>query len=341
MNSFSAYDNIPWELVAISLAGDSTEEETRQLQQWISLSSGNKEQYEQLLRIWTEDIDDYKNYGEADELMAWTALEKRLMPGEEEQDKAPVIRMSVNQRIIRWAAVAAIFLVMAGVGYWYFVGRASSVVFATANNEQKKISLPDGSTIVLQSKTRIQLSRGFNNKNRTVELLTGQASFDVQHKEDIPFIVNMDVVSVRDIGTSFTIQKEEDSIKVDVASGKVAFIKNSSGETQDLTAGISLTYFVQKNSFGPVSSTGTVDYSNRNYLGFHAMPLQEVLSVLQKEYGKTIRLDDSSFVQKKLTINLDRESFDSAIKVICTMFNFQVVMKDSTFVLARKDKNQK
>jgi len=338
MDSFSTYDDIPWDLITASLQDDLPEKEAGQLEEWISLAPDNRERYVQLRRIWEEETADYLLYRDADEEVAWQSLWKRIGNSSHERERATVIRYSFRRRVMRRLAVAATLLLVAGTGYWYFSGRSKAIVYATNDKEQKTVSLPDGSTIILKPKTHIQLAGDYNKGSRTVILTSGEASFNVQHRAQLPFVVSMDIASVKDIGTDFTVQRGEDSIKVRVSGGKVAFVNNVSGEARELSAGMALSFSVHDRRFGAVAvtSAGSVNYDSANFLKFSDMPLSEVLPVLQKEYGRTIRLNDTSIGQKRLTANLDRESFENAMKVICASFNLEYTEKKGVYLLKKQ-----
>src|SRR5258708_1195033 len=110
--------------------------------------------------------------------------------------------------------------------------------------------------MVLKPQTRIQLVRRYNKASRTVILTSGEAFFEISHHEELPFIVDMETASIKDIGTSFTVQKTEDSIKVMVFSGKVAFSKKEAREAMEISAGSSLCFYIREERFGEIRATG-------------------------------------------------------------------------------------
>jgi transmembrane sensor len=232
-------------------------------------------------------------------------------------------------------AAAAVLLLVAGAEWWYMSGRSAAIQYATSN-EQKKISLPDGSTMVLHPQTHIQVARNYNTGARTVTLISGQAYFDVSHQAQRPFMVDMDAASVKDIGTSFTVEKTVDSIKVTVSDGKIAFIKKENGESREISAGGAICLYTGKLHSGEIRATDPAG-SSADPLRFDNAPLSEVIAALQKLSGKKILLDDTLMAQKRLTVRLGGESFDDALKIICASLNLKYAGRNGEYILKMKD----
>ncbi|HZE84428.1 MAG TPA: FecR domain-containing protein, partial [Puia sp.] len=325
------YDNFPWDLIGSALQGTLSPDEDLQFRQWLGLSPDNQQKYDRLQQTWKDGLADYIYYQAADESKAWEAIRARIADkgviGASFGKKTPVIN--------RWAVAAAILLFV-GAGWWYLARKDASILYETALNEQKKISLPDGSTLILSAQTHIQLDPGFNKLGRTVMLAAGEAHFDVSHQPELPFIVEMDAVRVKDIGTNFTIRKTPDSIKVTVSGGKVAFIIKETGESRELTAGSTLTFYVTEHRFGDIKAADPAD-KGAGSLRFDNSPLSDVITALQKTSGKKISLNDSLLGQKRLTVHLDGESFDNAIEIICASLDLEYAEKDGGYILKSKN----
>jgi transmembrane sensor len=331
MDSQPTYDNLPWDMIVSALQGALSPEEDLQFREWLALSPDNQQKYHQLQQIWKDKMADYIIYREADEAKAWEALQQSLgasgPPHPSVGRRIPMIR--------RWIAVAAVFLLAVGAGWWYLSRMNAPILYETAL-EQKKISLPDGSIVLINPQTRIRVSREYNKAGRTVILAAGEAHFDVSHQPQLPFIVDLDVASIKDIGTDFTVQRSKDSIMVTVTGGKVAFIKKETGESRELSAGSSLTYYIPDHRFGDTKTTDLA-MTGASHTRFENTPLSDVIAALQKISGRQISLDDVLLGQKRLTVDLEGETFDNAIKIICTSLNLEYTEKNGLYILKNKD----
>ena len=316
------YEDLPWQLIIAALQEELTPEESERFGNWLAGSPANQATYQQLKQVWNERLTDYILYEAADENKAWEALQQLLDGPAGLQEDKTVFHPRLADRLTvvrRWTLAAVLAFLTIGIGLWQFLGRPRITEYASAAGEQRTIPLSDGSKVVLGPQTRLALHSTFNKTDRTVVLVGGQAQFDVVHYPQQPFIVDMDAASVRDIGTSFIITKNQDSTTVTVSAGKVAFTDKASGKTRELSAGASLCLYTSRERHGEMKMIAAGGGSLR----FDNVPLSEVAGTLQKQFGKTITLQDTSLAPKKLTVNLDGESFDQCVRVICASLDLQ------------------
>jgi transmembrane sensor len=104
--------------------------------------------------------------------------------------------------------------------------------------EQRTVPLADGSIIVLNTATELRLHYGVD--RREVELVHGQASFDVAKDVRRPFIVRAGRGEVRALGTVFDVYRSSDTVTVTLIEGAVA-VTPDSGEVV-LAPGEQLTF---------------------------------------------------------------------------------------------------
>jgi transmembrane sensor len=86
--------------------------------------------------------------------------------------------------------------------------------------EHRVIALSDGSRIELNTDTRLVVR--FIENERRIELVRGEALFEVAHDAARPFIVDADGQSVRAVGTKFTVRADSGGLSVLVVEGVVA-----------------------------------------------------------------------------------------------------------------------
>jgi len=93
-------------------------------------------------------------------------------------------------------------------------------VYQTAKGESRVLDLADGSTIHLNSASRIAVR--LEPKARHVELTEGQAAFDVTPDAARPFMIAAGDRDIRVVGTEFDVLRHEGRLRVTVRSGVVA-----------------------------------------------------------------------------------------------------------------------
>src|SRR5205823_4691644 len=102
-----------------------------------------------------------------------------------------------------WAAAAAACLcalAIGGVLAWKWM---TPDTLRTAAGERRVVTLSDGSQVQLDSLSELQVR--YSGQTRALELIKGQARFDVAHETGRPFEVNAASRKVVALGTAFNI----------------------------------------------------------------------------------------------------------------------------------------
>lgn len=97
---------------------------------------------------------------------------------------------------------------------------AEPYVVATKAGERRVIALADGTRIELNGATRLELDRSHP---RTARLTAGEATFQVRHDAEHPFVVHSGDLSLEDMGTVFNVEREGYRLDVQVGEGAVLF----------------------------------------------------------------------------------------------------------------------
>jgi transmembrane sensor len=121
-------------------------------------------------------------------------------------------------------------------GAWHCKGRGGDGSLVTRNEtgQRKKISLPDGTEIVMKTGTTIRLAREFNGKAREL-WLEGEALFDVTVDAGKPFIVHTRNLKILVLGTRFRVDADPKTPgeEVDLLSGKLQVMKSYHSDTDN------------------------------------------------------------------------------------------------------------
>jgi transmembrane sensor len=131
----------------------------------------------------------------------------------------PVAR---SGRVRLFAAAASILLVTAALATYLLM---PSGVYATVLGEQRSLALSDGSTVQLNSLSKIRIR--YSEHERTVDLVQGQALFHVAKDTARPFVVYSLSTRVRAVGTQFDVYRKSGETIVTVVEGRVAVIPMS------------------------------------------------------------------------------------------------------------------
>ncbi|QCB55641.1 DUF4880 domain-containing protein [Sphingopyxis sp. PAMC25046] len=127
----------------------------------------------------------------------------------------------------RYAMAASVALAAFGgtVAYDHWAGRIS-----TERGEVRRIALEDGSILTLNGSSAVQVR--YEDDIRRIILRRGEASFEVAHNKQRPFVVSAEGLDVRAVGTEFVVGIEDGGVEVTVEEGVVAVGGKASGAVQ-------------------------------------------------------------------------------------------------------------
>ncbi len=100
-------------------------------------------------------------------------------------------------------------------------------IIAESGNKIKTIELADRTIVYLNRDSKLIYRSSFNKTDREL-ILEGEAYFEVENANMLPFVVFTDKSSVMVRGTRFNIKEERDSIVVTVISGVISFYETES-----------------------------------------------------------------------------------------------------------------
>ncbi|HET7307345.1 MAG TPA: FecR domain-containing protein [Gammaproteobacteria bacterium] len=222
---------------------------------------------------------------------------------------------SRNARRWRYIAAAASLAVgLAALAYAtvrapHATQLASRYIASQAQNRQ--VMLPDGTQIELGARSRLRVS--YRPDVRRVDLLAGEAYFQVRHNEERPFVVRAAGLRVKDVGTAFDVRRNDDQVVVKVAEGKVDVAyaepaRNSNAPAETVAAPISLTAGQQvvASPRDATLNTDRVDVNSiaawrHGRLHFRDVPLAVVIANVNRYASQQIVLADPAVGRLRYT----------------------------------------
>jgi transmembrane sensor len=275
-----------------------------------------------------------------------------------------MIRPSAEGKDLRWIYRIAATITFVGLvlsGYLYLkstpfqetsVAAADKTVVLTdgsrhvSNNEKssQKVTLSDGSTVMLQPGSAITYPEKFEGPDRSVHL-SGEGFFDVKRDEARPFIVYSNEIITKVLGTSFTIKAydSESEIIVAVKTGKVSVSpnpvkqkRNSSMRDVILTPNQQIVYnreaevVLRQIVPQPVIVAKKDDFFR---MEFDGQPVSQIFDLLEANYGIDIQYDAEKLDGCVLTTSMEEEGFYERINVICKAINAEYTTTDAVIVI--------
>lgn len=199
------------------------------------------------------------------------------------------------------AAGTALLLTVA-VGALAWLNPAyKSESFSTAIGERRAVVLDDGSTLLLDSGSHVDVS--WHLRSRQVDLHSGQVLFDVSPALYRPFVVSAGSTRVQVLGTLFNVRRlDDDNVRVTLARGRVEVDGENAAQSP-----VFLTPGQQVDSIrGQLKPVAKVDPSTAmawkdDRIVFEQTPLGEAVSLLRQYHRAPILMSDPSLASLKVT----------------------------------------
>lgn len=219
---------------------------------------------------------------------------------------------TARQRRRKQALGGGLAVVLLGATLWSLDPAWHREDVRTAFGQRNSLHLADGSEVLLNSATHLRLERRL--RSRQIELLSGEASFTVEHG-DKPFIVRSQGVDVRDIGTVFNVRSDSRGVAVAVLEGAVE-VSSGASPVQRLDGG--------QQVLARAGQVGTVEAADldrvtawqHGKLRFDGTPLREVLADIQRYRQAPIRLSDARLGELRVSGEFDSAAVESLIDLL-------------------------
>ncbi|MDE6491122.1 MAG: FecR domain-containing protein [Muribaculaceae bacterium] len=227
-------------------------------------------------------------------------------------------------RKTRYWAAAAITLAVIAIASWRYAGtngivQESEAIYAeivTSYGETKEIILADGTSVTLNSCSRLQYPETFSGSTRQVTL-SGEAFFAVTRDENAPFIVNCQNMDITVLGTEFDVRTYDSDMTsgVSVKSGKVRVALDDDA-VMTLHADQQLTYNNRTHDFDRITESRRVAAWRNGELTFDRTHIADVASELERTFNCRISFRDGIVPDNRITGSHTRSDLDDILQSI-------------------------
>jgi len=252
-----------------------TDENRRQFNRWYHKNEANQAAYAHAQRLWT-DLNQLK--------------EKKDIPGLREVRRARTKRSSV--RALGLAAFILVASVLVSIGWMEY--SAETVTYMTQTGERRTVALSDGSSIDLNTATRLQVRISL--LQRKIILDAGEAIFDVHHEWLRSFNVKAGNLTIHDIGTRFSVRLHNDAVSVAVLQGAVEINgeRMDEGYQRNYQPGVNLSHMQ------PIDIE-QIEAWKHGRLIFRRTPLKEIVTELERYHSVRFLFANPSIANETLS----------------------------------------
>ncbi|WP_106829920.1 FecR family protein [Parabacteroides pacaensis] len=313
----STFSKINSELITKYIKKQLTAEERSILIKWLEEDPDNQKLLFDLKEIYVTGRQD-ELLEKADTVNEWDKLYTH-MKRQPRQEK----RSTLPRTFLKWTSAAAVLLLFFFIGTQApdFLSDKKDQYFTieTKAGEQTSINLADGTTVKLNSMSKIMYPATFNEQNRVI-YLEGEAMFDVKHTTGHqPFRVNVKEYAITVLGTRFNISAySTDSVHTTtLKNGKVKItgLKDEPQYTGILSEGKEFVY--QRTTGKHYIANADMEYAlgwTNGQLIFKNSPLNEVITSLQRKFGYAFFIQDNRLKELTYTATIEKESLPDILQ---------------------------
>lgn len=313
------------------LLKEASTEESLAVKSWIGASKENKKYFDDFCWVWKKSKE-IANAEEVDVDEAWERFKKNR------ESKLFKPRGGLRFLSSPWAKVAASVVLLLGVVAIVFsflphFGKALySRVDLTSLEESKEEILLDGSQLTLNKHTRLSYRQRFLGDDRFVELIEGEAYFEVQENPQKPFIIAVNEVEVKVLGTSFNIKKDEGKTIIIVDEGLVQV--STGKEKLFLTKNEKATIFTEDETIRKEPSENQLFkyYVNKEFVATD-MALEELVEGLNEAYGSKIELVSERARSLSITTTLPFGPLEDNLEIIGQTLGVSISQKEDVIII--------
>jgi ferric-dicitrate binding protein FerR (iron transport regulator) len=204
-----------------------------------------------------------------------------------------------------------------------------------------EIILPDQTVIFLNSGSEIKYASGLNAKTREV-FLKGEAWFNVEKSEEVPFIVHTPFYDVRVLGTEFNVKAyaEDADVVTTLEEGTIRIEPAKNFKTEKniiLQSGEQLVFNKQQKTLH-VKQVNPRIYSSwkDNKLIFINMSLEKLFTLLERKYGVEIEVPDKSILKYHYDGTIKNETIIEVLNILQKTLSIEYEIKDQKVRILKK-----
>ena len=308
----------------VLLTSDEADDRDRsRFERWLAIDTDHQRAWQETQLLWQQ----------SSQLKSLGRLHQPKSPSH--QDKVTPLRPARRWTQIGTGLALAASLLLA-VGLWLPTSpnNESGVNYRSELASSRQIHLPEGSVITLGANSEIELY--LTEQQRQVNLVRGEAFFDVAKDSRRPFLVNTDTTQVKVLGTRFNVNQLQERAKVSVESGLVAVTHKQSQKQVELTPGervISSTEGLGEISLQDAAKSGAWREGLRLY--FDA-PLTDVIEDFNRYSQRPLQLQDPALGQLSLTAVFPTDNIDAMVNSLSDVLPLVITEEDDRIVLSHR-----
>lgn len=254
------------------------------------------------------------------------------------------------QKRMDWRQIAAVIalFILGGLSAYLYIDNRSITQLADRNmvvnvgkGERVTITLPDGTKVRLNSESVLSYKQDFGKENRCVTL-SGEGYFDVCKDLRKKFVVNTECMDIEVTGTSFNVYaySNKDILEMALVEGSVTVSSiRPPFKKIDVVPNEKVVYDKKTGKMEKITTSNILETAwVSKDLVFRSEPMDVVLKRIERKYGVSIEITDSSFMKDTYTGVFDEEEIDEVMDILKFHYGFDYRIKGAEIQLLATNK---
>lgn len=218
------------------------------------------------------------------------------------------------------AGLACVLVVAGAAGLW---AMSRPITYATDVGELRTVQLEDGSRVVLDTDSRIQVRLGRD--HRTIVLGAGQALFVVASDKTRPFTVEAGDARITALGTKFDVRRLNSGARVTLVEGRVAVTSEQNGRESDwrLTPGQQVVTGAPRPIVASVDANRATSWTTGRLI-FEGTPIRDAVAEVNRYSTRRIELRAPAIADTPVSGAFDAGDVDGFAAALTDLYGVTV-----------------
>ncbi len=275
--------------------------------------------------------------------LSWQKMQQRQKLSVHQKSPQRQFFSEPSVRMYMRIAASLTLLVIVSVVFWYRYLRVEPIVYQTKYGQMQTIVLPDGSKVILNANSRLEIHKDWGDAESREVNLTGEAFFEVAKKPATQqkFIVHTADLDVVVLGTSFNVSDRNTKTKVVLKEGAVMLKLNNAWEgkaKQEVVMQVGeMVEFSKKENKITKRKVNTERYASwrENKLIFEDTPMYEIALLIQENYGLKVNFEDEALAKRKITGTIPSQNLQILLSSLETIFDVKIKQQDEQLTIGK------
>lgn len=245
--------------------------------------------------------------------------------------------------LIHWTQIAAAVLLPVFVIISLYLYHENTILLSreivveTGKAERAGVILPDGTTVSLNSESRlVYLPKSYNEKERNIRF-AGEGYFHVKQNKDNPFFINAQGLQVKVLGTTFNLLVRETDRTAELAleEGCVSLLSTSTNEQVVLNKNQKAILDYSTGNITVVYEESIEDRSAWRHgdMVFRNTLLSQVIRTIEENYNVRIKIKAKNFLDDPFTGTLPVNDLNEVLEVIERSYHLKAEINGKEILL--------